>query len=263
MRQDIKVRGWNTRTIVGPLFSSITQGFMDNVFDQCTACRPTIAAVEAGFFAEGSPANDVGCSRDHFRLFEFAIGGDTGTRAIFLGMVDNNTFDRVFNFFSTGVTDGKGAYLNHSGLTGAETLFSHENLFLNCLLLGGVVGASVTGGNLPVGYPTSDGASVLTISNVRGIRFDGEPLGTWAGSVVSWSAKVDPVAGLGADATTKYVAPIAMAASQPDRFSSELPVHSGQRLVRVRTNLGVAPGRSATRILTIHKDGVNQAASIF
>ena len=256
-------RAWNTRSIVGPLFSGITQGFFDNVFDQCTARNPTTTAAETGFYADGNATNNVGWSRNHFRLCDFAIGGDSGTRAIYLGLCDNNTFDRVFTFYSAGVTDGVGVFFDQTGPTGAETLFPHENLFLNCPLIGGVGGTSGTGGNLFIGYPTADGEPVPTIDDVRGFTYDGVFFGSWAGSVVPWAGKVEPSGGLGNDSTTKYIVPIGLAATQPTRFAAEVIVPSGQKLVRFRTNLGVSPGGSATRAFSVQKNGVNQAASTF
>lgn len=247
------------RDTLAPLFSGVTQGFMDNVFDLCTARDPATTATETGFYADADTTNNVGWSRNHFRMCDFAIGGDAGTRGLYLGMIDNNTFDRVFTFWSAGVQNGAGIYLDQKGPSGATTLFPHENLFLNCPLIGGVAGTSGTGGNLFIVYPTADNEPVPSMDDVRVLKYDGTFVGGWAGTAISWVAKVDPGTGLGADTTTKYLVPIGMAATQVNRFGAEMALPSGHKLVRIRTYLGVAPGGSATRAFTVQKNGVNQS----
>ena len=151
-----RTKGIYLRTISAALFSGITQGAMDNSFSQIIASDPTLDTA-VGLHASGYETNNVGCSRNTFKSCKFAIGGNAADSAgIVLEYADNNTFIECFTFRGTASTSGKGVYF----VAASNTLFPHENAFINCPLIDGVGGTPGTGGNVFFPYPTSDGEAV-------------------------------------------------------------------------------------------------------
>lgn len=248
-------RGWYLHVYAAAQPFGVTQGFMENLFTQCTARDPASTAAETGFYLDGDDANNIGFSRNIFIGCTTLIGGNAGTRGFYLGFVDNNTFIECFTAWSAAATSGVGVYFNQ----GANLNMPQENMFYNSPIVGGVGGTSGTGCNMFFGYPLADAEPVPTIANIKTILRDGRLSGGWAGSIVHWSGRADPGSGL--TTTAKYFAPTGVSVGGAVANAANMIVPTGQRLVSLRTKLDGAPGVGASRTCTVYINGVATALS--
>jgi hypothetical protein len=251
-------RGWmlvsRTNVIVG-----VTQGAMDNTFINCHARDPATSAAETGLYMDGWDANNIGCSRNVFINCLWLIAGDSGTRAIYLGFVDNNQFIRCTTAWAGGTQLGVGIYAVGSTTTPG---FPGENVFDGCSILGGyTVGSGTTGSNMFIPYMLSDGQPLTPIDGkTKALNIDGVLRGGWAGSACTLSGFADTTTALPADNTTRYFSFSGYNATNvtsTDNQVTLMPV--GGRVCRLRVYCTVAPGTAGSgkvRTFTLFKNGV-------
>lgn len=148
--------------------TGVTQGFMDNTFINLHARKPSSTAAESGLYMDGDSAANIGFSRNMFMNCTFMIAGDAGTRGIYCGYIDNNTFTRIFTSYYDVVTSGVGIYRNGSGG------FPLGNSWFGVSIVGGITDASSPGADTFWGYDLSDSEPIPTQSTIKLQTNDGD-----------------------------------------------------------------------------------------
>lgn len=233
----------------------VTQGFMSNTFRRCSTRDPRTGGsgntTGNGFKGYGGKNQNIGWSRNTFESCDFIVGGSSGTYGMELEYCDNNTFIDMFTFWAAASTSGVGVKLID---TWDNNWFSHR-------LLGGVsyTDSGLLASTVPpdcfYGYALGD-AEPLPAFNPR-LRFilqDGRMIGRFAGSMLDMSGCANPGSGLGT--TTQYFSLAGVSSAVASHSNNVIVMSRGANIVSLRVYLNTAPGGSATRALTLFKNGV-------
>lgn len=164
--QRYTVNGIVCRTINGPLFSGVTQGFMQ-CEGQLTATLPATRTAEGvvlrayeATVAKNDPAYFYqGLSRNCFRI-KSEIPGAVGCGAVVLDRIDNNLLPLMFTY-----PGGNGADAGSGGIRWVPSndgFFACENTLFAGHILGGMIGQQGSGGNSFPQFSVSDGEQLPT-----------------------------------------------------------------------------------------------------
>lgn len=256
-------RGFNFRTWDAPLYPGITQGFMSNEFVGLSSRQPAPGA-QAGIYMSGNEEFNIGFSRNKFSLCDFAIPNLPTGVGMYWGMIDNNSFDRCFCFYTSGehYGDGVGIFMEQGGPTGFETTFPSENIVINSPIYGGVAGQSGTGGNIFIGYPTADGAPIPNDPNIYVLTFDGVLRGGFSGSVQNLLGKVDPDSGLGTTIADQFLNVIGSSTPSSSFYPRAYFLGEDTIVSEFSCFIGVAPGSGNQRKFTLSVNNIDTSASV-
>ncbi|MGU3386942.1 hypothetical protein ACLBYG_20695 [Methylobacterium sp. D53M] len=212
--QGYTVNGAVLRTINGPTFSGLTQGFME-----CTgritatqpanrtaegvvlrACEATVAKANPAYFYQGFSRNEMRIKAE--------IPGATGCAGIVVDRIDNNGLPLCFPFIGGGGFDAGAGGVR--GIASSDGFFPCENNFAGGHVIGGFIGQWGSGGNFAVPYSTSDGEPLpalgsgfqfWTYTGLIGYprRIYGDSSSTLTQPTYSWGAWQNTGLGLAAD----------------------------------------------------------------
>ncbi|WP_182179344.1 hypothetical protein [Methylobacterium radiotolerans] len=195
--------GATLRTIDGPRFSGLTQGFMECEGEiVCTqpannaaegvylkACESTLPSTDPAYYYQGF-------SRNRLRI-KAEIPGAAGKAGIVVDRIDNNSLPMCFPFPGANpLQAGSGGV---RGIISNDGFFPCENDFSGGHIVGGFIGQWGSGGNFAVPYSTSDGEPLPALgSNIQfwthtGLmgflrRIYGDRSGTLAGPTFTFGA---------------------------------------------------------------------------
>lgn len=160
--------------------TGVAYGNSDNRFVGCYAFDPQQASCNALQLTSGvsSAVSLVGrpdSARNIFVGGTFTFGGTAGSSGVELAGADNNCF--IGTLFEKSSLGSGGASVLFTQWT-SSTSWPLENIFYNCALPQGVSGASGTGGNFFLPFPTSDGATIPTGANLIALAPNGNLTGT-------------------------------------------------------------------------------------
>lgn len=186
-------------TIVGPLFSGVTQGTMDDSFYDLEDAQ-TQSATAHGLELVGGAFNNIGVSRDNFYGGKSEInGGSAASCGVFIDYADNIRSYGHFTFYGSGGSAGAGVCNRPNGI------FPSEIAFYNAPIVGGISGSAGFGGEIFEQYPTQDGEPIPACgNNVAVWTFDG--IGHCAPQF-QWTFSAAPSIGLGTSGGPYYFVP--------------------------------------------------------
>ncbi|MGN8092800.1 tail fiber domain-containing protein [Methylobacterium sp. 22177] len=152
------------RTINGPTFNGLTQGFMEctgritTTLPATRTAEGTVLRAYEAVVAKNAPGYFYqGFSRNNFRI-KSEIPGAAGCAAVVIDRIDNNLLPMMFTY-----AGGNGADAGSGGVRGIASqdgFFPCENTFFAGHILGGWIGNWGTGGNRAPAYSTSDGETL-------------------------------------------------------------------------------------------------------